>query len=94
LVWWAQEGPIDVDGESDGRSFEVRASRRGAGLDADDVEALFTPRRPGEGAGSKIGLFVARGVAESQGGRCWGSVEAGRPTFHLQLPIDPARPPS
>jgi TrmH family RNA methyltransferase len=94
LVWWAQEGPIDVDGDSDGRSFELRASRLGAGLDADGVEELFTPRRPGEGAGSKIGLFVARGVAESQGGRCWGSVEAGRLTFHVQLPIDPARPPS
>ena len=91
LVWWGQEGEIVVDGDSDGRSFELRVSRPGAGMDEDDVEALFTPRRPGEGAGSKIGLYVARGVAESQGGRCWGSADGGRLTFHLELPVDPSR---
>ena len=38
------------------------------------------------GAGSKIGLFVSRGVAEAQGGRTWGEVADGRLTFHLELP--------
>ena len=41
---------------------------------------------PGQGAGSKIGLFVSRGVAEAQGGRTWGEVADGRLTFHLELP--------
>jgi hypothetical protein len=64
----------------------VRASRSVVGLLPDEVEPLFTPRRPGEGAGSKIGLFVARGVAEAQGGRCWGTIDDGVLTFHLELP--------
>jgi len=50
------------------------------------AEALFVPRRPGEGAGSKIGLFVSRGVAEAQGGRTWGEVADDRLVFHLELP--------
>jgi hypothetical protein len=48
---------------------------------------LFIPRRPGQGGGSKIGLFVARGVAESQGGRAWGEVVDGRLVFHAETPV-------
>ena len=45
------------------------------------------PRKPGSGSGSKIGLFVARGVVEAQGGRTWAEVRDGRLVFHLELPI-------
>ena len=51
------------------------------------MEALFEPRRPGTGGGSKIGLFVVRGVAEAQGGSAWGSVEDGRLVLRLRLPL-------
>ena len=44
-------------------------------------------RRPGPAAGSKIGLFVARGVAETQGGRAWAEVTDGR----LVVPSGDAR---
>jgi signal transduction histidine kinase len=57
-------------------------------LTAEQADSLFQPRRPGSGSGSKIGLFVARAVAEAQGGRAWGSVEDGRLAFHVELPID------
>lgn len=92
LVWWGSEGPIVVDAEMRGATLVLRASRPVEDLTDDEADGLFQPRRPGEGAGSKIGLFVARGVAEAQGGRCWGSVENGRLVFHLELPAGPDTP--
>lgn len=88
LVWWGTEGPIRVEASVEGDTLRLSASRM-ADLAHDAVEALFVPRRAGEGAGSKIGLFVARGVAEAQGGRCWGTVVEGRLAFHLELPAGP-----
>jgi hypothetical protein len=89
LVWWGHDGSIVVDAEMRGETLRLHAWRSAADLDDEAVEALFTPRRPGEGAGSKIGLFVARGVAEAQGGRCWGTIDDGRLGFHLELPAGP-----
>jgi RNA methyltransferase, TrmH family len=86
LVWWGREGPIEVDAELHDGRLHVSASRRGTELDSAEADALFTPRRPGTGAGSKIGMFVARGVAEAQGGRAWGEVVDGVLAFHLELP--------
>jgi len=94
LVWWGGEGPIQVGSEiRDGRLL-VSASRD-AGNTAMDVDALFEARRAGSGGGSKIGLYVARRVAEAQGGRAWGELTDGRLTFHVELPIagrDPLTP--
>ena len=70
-----------------GERLHVWAWRLGAELAPEDAEALFLPRRPGTGAGSKIGLFVARGVAEAQGGRAWAETDGGRLAFHLVLPL-------
>jgi len=94
LVWWGSEGAIRVDASMQGGVLRVQASRPVSDLADDEVEALFLPRRPGAGAGTKIGLFVARGVAEAQGGRCWATVSRGRLTFHLELPAGPEAPAS
>ena len=86
LVWWCREGPIRVRAEEQAGTLHVAVSRAGSDLAPSDAEGLFAPRRPGSGAGSKIGLFVSRGVAEAQGGRTWGTVEGDRLTFHVELP--------
>jgi RNA methyltransferase, TrmH family len=86
LVWWGSEGSIVVDGGVRRGALRITASRSAISLDDEEVESWFTPRRPGEGAGSKIGLYVARKVTEAQGGRCWGTIEAGRLEFHVELP--------
>ncbi len=87
LVWWAAEGPIMIDGAVHDGLLELTSARDGATLDAEEAEALFQARRPGTGGGSKIGLFVVRAVAEAQDGRAWATVDGGRLTLHLSLPV-------
>lgn len=87
LVWWGKEGPITVEGGRVEDRLQLTVWRDGTELASGDTEALFAARRPGTGSGSKIGLFVARGVAETQGGRAWADVTAGRLSFHLDVPL-------
>ncbi len=86
-AWWGREGPITIQGGRVGDRLVLVVWRDGTELSIDDAEGLFAARRPGTGAGSKIGLFVARGVAETQGGRAWVEVEGGRLSFHLDIPL-------
>ena len=87
LVWWGREGAITLEGRKEDDRLHVTAWRDGAEIASGEVEGLFQARRPGTGSGSKIGLFVSRGVAEVQGGRAWGEVIDGRLAFHLELPL-------
>jgi signal transduction histidine kinase len=87
LVWWGSGGPITCSAERTAGVLEFRAARAaGPDLDGAAAEALFAARRAGTGGGSKIGLYVVRGLAEAQGGRAWSTVEDGVLTFHLELP--------
>jgi signal transduction histidine kinase len=86
LVWWASEGPIEIETARVGKTLVLDASRAGASVTADEAAALFLPRRPGAGGGSKIGLYVVRGVAEALGGTAGASLEDGRLHLHLSLP--------
>ena len=88
LVWWSAEGPIQVHAErTDVARLHVWATRRGTELTSDAADALFAPRKPGSGAGSKMGMYVTRGVAEAQGGRTWADVVDGVLAFHLEIPL-------
>jgi RNA methyltransferase, TrmH family len=84
LVWWASDGPIRIESELRGGRLIVSAAREAHG-DV-DVASLFEARRPGAGGGSKIGLYVARRVAEAQGGRVSGDLADGRLTLRVELP--------
>ena len=64
-MWWGQEGPIRMEARSDGPSTVVEVARAGGGPDEAEAEAMFGG--PGR-EGSRIGLHVARRVAEALGG--------------------------
>jgi TrmH family RNA methyltransferase len=86
-IWWAREGPIEISARvRDGRLF-VDVARGGAEIAPDELAALFGPRAPGSGGGSKIGLFVSKGVAEAQGGSASVEIDEGALRFHLELPV-------
>jgi hypothetical protein len=88
LVWWGAEGEIDVGAEVEEGRLRLHASRTTPPIDPDRLDGFFEARPPGSGGGSKIGLFVARRVAEAQGGRAWGEHADGRLSFHLELPLE------
>jgi RNA methyltransferase, TrmH family len=91
LVWWGSGGPIELRAVRDGERLVLSATRpTDEPLDDDAVEALFLPRRPGMGQGSKIGLYVARAVARAQGGDAGGSIHDGRLTFFVDVPATSA----
>jgi RNA methyltransferase, TrmH family len=87
VVWWARSGPVHVGGARRDGVLRLEVARDGTELSPAQAEALFVPRQPGEGAGSKIGLFVARGLAEVQGGRAWAGVVDGRLSFGFEIPV-------
>jgi TrmH family RNA methyltransferase len=87
-AWWGHDGPIRVSATRDGSRVDVEVFRQGTSLSPRDADGLFAPRPPGSGAGSKIGLFVARGVAEALGGSATAEIDDGL-RLRLRLPVEP-----
>jgi len=85
-VWWAREGDIDVRASERTDSNTIEVTRAGAVEPDGGLETLFVPRRPGTGSGSKIGMFVARGIAETLGGSASATIDDGRLRLTLDLP--------
>jgi TrmH family RNA methyltransferase len=79
--WWGEEGPVRIEVRSE-PAPRVTVWRQGTSLDQEQAGGLFRPRAPGMGGGSKVGLYVAKGLAEALGGEV--TVETdGRVAFGL-----------
>jgi len=75
----------------------VRVVVRGPGIAADERERIFEPFHRGrtDTAGAGLGLAIARGFTEANGGRLWAeSVEGQGAAFVLSLPAVRARVPA
>jgi PAS domain S-box-containing protein len=74
-----------------GGGLEVRVLDEGPGVDPRDVERVFdllyrSPATAAQAAGSGIGLFVSRRLAEAMGGRVWARArDEGGSEFGLEL---------
>lgn len=82
-MWWGQEGAIEVSIESADGGTAVEVRRAVGTFAGEEIEESFaTPRRGGKG---KIGLWLARALAEAQGARLtWGDDKGI--VFRLELP--------
>lgn len=73
---------IEIEVAHDELESIVRVLDRGPGIDLNEVERLFeidyrSPKTRGLAQGSGIGLFVARWLIESMGGRIWARARPG-----------------
>lgn len=64
-MWFGQDGPIRIEARTEAGSAVVEVQRDGTGPDGDEAERMFAG--PGEES-SRIGLHVARRIAEAMGG--------------------------
>jgi TrmH family RNA methyltransferase len=67
-AWWGEAGPVHVDVGADGGPF-LEVWREATSLDPATAAALFHPRKPGSGGGTKVGLYVAAALAQAHGTR-------------------------
>lgn len=76
----------------------LSVTNAGAGIAARDLPRVFSRHfrtgaaRRGRAPGLGLGLYIARGLVEAQGGRMWAESEPGvRTTFSFTLPRAPAQ---
>jgi two-component system sensor histidine kinase KdpD len=86
------DAPIDVGARRVGSELRFWVSDRGPGIDEGDRDRIFEPfyrRRVGDVdiAGAGLGLSIAKGIAEAQGGQLtFASREGGGSIFTLSVP--------
>jgi PAS domain S-box-containing protein len=85
--------PVTVGIEAKGEVVEVRVTNEGPGIPPDEVPRLFarfarSRHTQVEGTpGLGLGLYIAKGLVEAQGGRIWvESVPGASTTFFFTLP--------
>jgi two-component system, OmpR family, sensor histidine kinase KdpD len=86
---------VVVRAEPGATELRLHVVDRGPGLPPEEREALFQPFRRGTDGrrGSGLGLSIARGFAEANGGRLWAETRPGSgAAFTLALPSAAARP--
>ncbi len=81
------KGTVDLRAEAGGRDLVLRVLDRGPGLDPDELERIFEPFQRGQGGGAGLGLAIARGFAQANGGRLWAEASAEGSCFAFALPL-------
>jgi len=94
-------GSIFLETAREGESVKVLVRDTGMGILKDQQERIFTKYFRGSNAirmeteGTGLGLFIAKNIVETHGGKIWFSSEEGKgTTFFFTLPIagNPAAP--
>ena len=93
LKYSPPEAPVRLQVSGTPSEVYVRVIDHGPGIPAEDLDRLFEPfQRGGAAAGQRgagLGLAIARGFAEANGGRVWAESRAGQgATFVLALPTE------
>jgi two-component system sensor histidine kinase KdpD len=96
LRYSPEEEPVRVQVRETGSEVLVRVVDHGPGVPPEDAERIFEPfqrgSRTGVVRGAGLGLAIARGFAEANGGRVWVESHAGQgAAFVLALPHAPAQ---
>jgi PAS domain S-box-containing protein len=91
---YGKDRPIEIEARSDGSHAVVRVIDHGIGIAPEDQNKIFERfERAGdtrEYAGFGLGLWIARKIVESSGGRIAVASEPGKgATFTLKLPLQP-----
>jgi two-component system sensor histidine kinase KdpD len=86
------EEPVRVQVRQTGSEVHVRVVDHGRGVPPSETESIFAPFQrgtlTGETRGAGLGLAIARGFAEANGGRVWVESHTGQgATFVLALPL-------
>ena len=82
--------PVLISGTSTRREVILRVVDHGGGIAASELERVFEPFHPdGQShSGAGLGLAIARGFAEANGGRVWAESQPGQGTsFAVALPV-------
>jgi K+-sensing histidine kinase KdpD len=87
-----EHASIDISAGRNGTMLEFSVADRGAGIPESERERIFdafyrTPESAGDPTGAGLGLTIARGIAEAQGGRVrYATRSGGGSVFTLSVP--------
>ncbi|HTR33183.1 MAG TPA: GAF domain-containing protein [Gaiellaceae bacterium] len=82
-------GTVTISAVRRGRAVELAVADEGIGIAPSERDRIFTKfYKAGGGAGTGLGLFIARGIVREMGGRMWVESEEGRGSrFVFELPV-------